>query len=122
MARIMIVDDSLIIRSILKKFLIGGGHEVVFEASNGIDAVEGYKKSMPELVTMDINMPDISGISAVKKILEFDPKAKIVMVSGVGQKEIVLKAIEAGAIHFIVKPVTEKKTNEVINEVLNIKN
>lgn len=119
MARIMIVDDAGVIRIILKKYLTNGGHEIVCQAKNGIEAVEGYKEHKPDIVTMDISMPDMGGISAVKKILEIDPKAKIIMISSIDQKEYVLQAIKAGALHYIIKPVGEQKTLEVIDEVLN---
>jgi len=118
MARIMIVDDAGIIRAILKKYLTHGGHEIVCEASNGMEAIERYIENKPDIVTMDISMPDMSGISAVEKILQHDPKAKIIMISAITQKDTVLKAIQAGAVHFIIKPVNEEKAMKVIEEVL----
>ena len=121
MARVMIVDDAKIIRSILRKFLVVGGHEIICEAANGIEAINGYMEHKPDIVTMDINMPDIGGVVAVKKIISIDPQAKIIMISGVSQKETVLEAIKAGAKHYMIKPVTEQKFLEVIDQILAIK-
>lgn len=118
MAKIMIVDDSGLIRAILKKYVEKAGHEVVFQAATGLEAVEGYTSTKPDLVTMDISMPELGGISAVKKILEFDPKAKIIIVSGIDQKETVYKAVEAGAVRYMTKPVNEQKFFSVIEDLL----
>lgn len=121
MARIMIVDDAGVIRVLLKKYLTHGGHEVVCQASNGFEAVEGYKEHKPDVVTMDMSMPEMGGVSAVKKIIQIDPDAKIIMISALNQKDLVMQAISAGALHYILKPVNEEKTLQVINEVLNTK-
>lgn len=118
MARIMIVDDAGVIRAILKKYLVTGGHEIVCSATNGLEAVAGYIKHRPDIVTMDMSMPELGGIGALKKIIEFDPEAKVIMLSAIDQKDLVVQALAAGAIHYIVKPVNEQKTLEIINEVL----
>lgn len=119
MANIMIVDDAGLIRSILKKYLTRAGHNIVFEATNGFEAVEGYKEFKPDLVTMDMSMPDMGGITAVEKIINYDPGAKIIMISSINQKDLVYKAIKAGAVHYIVKPVSEENTIRIVSEILN---
>ena len=116
--RILVVDDAAVIRLMLTKILESDDYEVVGDASNGTEAVEKYKELKPDLVTMDITMPDMDGIQAVKEIKKIDPNAKIVMCSAMGQKMMVLEAIEAGAVNFIVKPFDEPKVKEVIKKVL----
>lgn len=116
----MVVDDAGVIRAILKKYLTNGGHDVVFQGSTGTEAVSGYIKHRPDVVTMDISMPDGGGISAVKKILQFDPKAKIIMISALEEKNTVLQAIDAGAKYYIIKPVTEQKIIQIIDEVIKL--
>jgi two-component system, chemotaxis family, chemotaxis protein CheY len=121
MAKVMIVDDAGVIRTLLKRYLTNGGHEVVCQAVNGIEAVEGYKEYKPDIVTMDMSMPDMGGISAIKKIMKIDSKAKIIMISAMDQKDLVVEAIKAGAIYYILKPVNEAKTIEIVNEALKTK-
>lgn len=118
MAKIMVVDDAGIVRSMLKKFLINGGHEIVCEASNGYEAIEKYKEFKPELVTMDMSMPEMGGIPAVERIKEFDPKALIIMISAINQKDLIVKALNAGVINYIIKPFNEEKLNSTIKETL----
>ena len=101
---VLVCDDAMYMRSTLKKILTSGGLEVVGEAGNGIEAVENYKKLRPSLVTMDIVMPDMGGIEAVREIVKFDPEARIVMCSAMGQQALMVEAIEAGARDFVVKP------------------
>lgn len=120
MASIMIVDDSIIIRKALKKILINIGHEVIAEVSNGQDAVKEYALMQPELVTMDISMPIMDGISAVKEIVDEYNDAKIVMISAIDQKHLVFEALQSGAKHYIVKPFDEKIVAETISLVLNL--
>ena len=121
MARIMIVDDAGVIRVMLKRYLSNAGHRIVCMASNGFEAVEGYQEHKPDIVTMDMSMPEMGGISAVKRIIQIDPGAKIIMISALDQKDLVIEAIKAGALHYILKPINEEKTLSVINEVLNAK-
>ncbi|MFT5875475.1 MAG: two-component system chemotaxis response regulator CheY, partial [Clostridium sp.] len=104
MARVLIVDDAAFMRMMIKDILEKNGFEVVGEANNGIKAVELYKAEKPDVVTMDITMPDMDGIEAVKEIKAFDPAAKIIMCSAMGQQSMVMDAIRAGARDFIVKP------------------
>jgi two-component system chemotaxis response regulator CheY len=117
--RIVVVDDAAIIRLMLKKILESDEYEVVGEAGNGAEAVQKYEELKPDLVTMDITMPDMDGIQAVKEIKKMDPNAKIVMCSAMGQKMMVLEAIEAGAASFIVKPFDEQKVKEVLKRTLS---
>ena len=104
MARILVADDASFMRQIIREILESDGHQIVAEASDGIQAVEEWKKHHPELVTMDIVMPRRSGIDAVKSIIELDRKARIVMCSALGQESLVKEALSAGARDFIVKP------------------
>lgn len=118
MARILIVDDAAFMRMMIKDILEKNGFEVVGEANNGIKAVELYKKEKPDIVTMDITMPDMDGIEAVKAIKEFDPAAKVIMCSAMGQQTMVMDAIRAGARDFIVKPFQPDRVLEAIKKVL----
>jgi two-component system chemotaxis response regulator CheY len=117
--RILVVDDAAIIRLMLTKIIVSDEYEVVGEAGNGAEAVQKYEELKPDLVTMDITMPDMDGIQAVKEIKKMDPNAKIIMCSAMGQKMMVLEAIEAGAASFIVKPFDEQKVKEVIKRTLS---
>lgn len=103
-ARILIVDDALFMRGVLRKMLEEHGYEVAGEAVNGVDAIEKYKELRPDLVTMDITMPDMTGLAALKAIREIDSKAKVVMCSAMGQNAMVIDAIQNGASDFLVKP------------------
>ncbi|WP_375295192.1 response regulator [Paenibacillus sp.] len=119
MATVLIVDDSILMRRNLKMMLTEAGHEVVAEASNGIEAYKEYVKTMPDIVTMDITMPVMSGIDAVKKIIASYPDANIVMISALDQRSMVFDAIQNGAKHYILKPITAEKVLHTINEVLH---
>lgn len=118
MAKVLIVDDAAFMRMMVKDILQKNGFEVVGEACNGIEAVDLYKKENPDVVTIDITMPDMDGIEAVKAIKEFDPSAKVVMCSAMGQQSMVMDAIKAGAKDFIVKPFQADRVLEAINKVL----
>ncbi|WP_055668157.1 response regulator [Desnuesiella massiliensis] len=118
MARVLIVDDAAFMRMMIKDILEKNGFEVVGEASNGIKAVEMYKKDKPDIVTMDITMPDMDGIEAVKQIKAFDPAAKVIMCSAMGQQTMVMDAIRAGARDFIVKPFQADRVLEAIKKAL----
>ena len=104
MARILVADDASFMRQIIREILESDGHEIVAEASDGIQAVEEWKKHHPELVTMDIVMPRRSGIDAVRAIVAADATARVVMCSALGQETLVTEALQAGARDFIVKP------------------
>lgn len=115
--RVMIVDDALFMRSMLKDIFVRAGYEIVAEAENGEAALELYQASRPDLVTMDIVMPKKSGIEALKEIMASDPEACVVMVSALGQDSLVLEAIESGAKDFIVKPFKEDKVLEIVRRI-----
>lgn len=118
MARILVVDDSSIMRRNLSAILKKAGHAIVGEAANGEIACSEYAKCKPDLVTMDITMPVMDGIAAVKKIIHSHPEANIIMISALDQKFMVLSAIQNGAKHYIIKPFTPEKVIQVVNEVL----
>jgi two-component system chemotaxis response regulator CheY len=118
MARILIVDDSSMMRRNLRKVIEDAGHSVVAEISNGSDACVAYEQHQPDLVTMDITMPYMDGIEAVKTIVEVFPNARIVMISAHGQEDKIYKAIKAGAKSYIVKPIRPVKVATVIDQVL----
>lgn len=117
MLNVLIVDDSLIIRKKISKILENLGHDVVFDATNGQEAIDAYIKYKPDLVSMDITMPDMDGITAVKHIIKEDKEAKIIMVTSHGQEDMVIKSIQAGAVGYILKPISEDKMAQVIGEV-----
>jgi two-component system, chemotaxis family, chemotaxis protein CheY len=116
--KVLIVDDAVVMRMMIKGILSKNGFEVVGEAQNGLDAVEKYKQLMPDLVTMDVVMPEMDGISAVKEIIAHDPNARIIMCTSMGQQALVVEAIQAGAKSFITKPFQPPKILETINKVL----
>lgn len=118
MTKVLIVDDAAFMRMMIRDILEKNGFEVVGEASNGIKAVEIYKKEKPEVVTMDITMPDMDGIEAVKQIKAFDPDSKIIMCSAMGQQSMVMDAIRAGARDFIVKPFQADRVLEAIRKAM----
>ncbi|MDP4087173.1 MAG: response regulator [Bacillota bacterium] len=118
MARILIVDDAKFMRMTLTNILTKAGHEVVGEAENGQQAVSSYQSIKPDLVTMDITMPEMSGLKAVQIIKSEFPDAKVIMCSAMGQQKMVVEAIEAGAKDFIVKPFDENRVLDTINRVL----
>jgi two-component system, chemotaxis family, chemotaxis protein CheY len=120
MSRVLIVDDAAFMRMMLKDILTKNGLQVVGEAVNGSDAVEKYKELQPDVVTMDITMPEKDGITAVKEIRSIYPQAKIIMCSAMGQQPMVLEAIQAGAKDFVVKPFQPDRVMESIKKVLGI--
>ena len=119
MANLLIVDDAMFMRAALKKTIESVGHTVVAEASTGVEAIEQYRLLHPDMVLMDITMPDMDGITATSKIREVDPNATIIMVSALGQMEMVVKAITAGAKDFIVKPVDDEKLKACVHKYLS---
>jgi len=118
MPRILIVDDAAFMRMMIKDILGKNGFTVVGEAENGIQAVEKFKETRPDLVTMDITMPEMDGITAVKEIRKIDPKARIIMCSAMGQQAMVIDAIQAGAKDFIVKPFQPDRVIEAVKKAL----
>ncbi|MHC1746578.1 MAG: response regulator [Negativicutes bacterium] len=118
MARIMIVDDALIMRVTLRKILEKAGHEVVGEAINGEQAILNYSQWQPDVVTMDITMPGLGGNETIKRIIASHSNANIVVVSALGQKHVVFEALQNGAKNYILKPITEENLLSVLNLVL----
>lgn len=116
--RILITDDALFMRVTLKNILTQHGFEVVGEAQNGIESVEMYRRLKPDLVTMDITMPDLDGIGALKQIRAEDPDAVVVMCTAMGQKNLVVQAIQAGAKDFIIKPFQPDRVVEALGKLL----
>ena len=114
----LIVDDAVFMRNMLKEIFADGDFKVVAEAANGVEAVEKHRDLKPDLTTMDIVMPFKSGIEATKEILIESPKAVIVMCSALGQESLVMEAIEAGAADFIVKPFKAEDVLKVVRKVL----
>lgn len=117
--KILIVDDAAFMRMMLKDILGKNGYEIVGEAENGNIGVEKFKELRPDLVTMDITMPELDGISAVKKIKSIDANARVVMCSAMGQQAMVIDAIQAGARDFIVKPFQPERVLEAIQKALS---
>lgn len=118
MARVLVVDDAAFMRMMLTNMLVKGGHEVVGQAENGKQAIEMYSSLLPDLVTLDITMPEMDGLEALKLIMAKDPNAKIVMCSAMGQQAMVLDAVKSGAKDFIVKPFEESKILETVTKVV----
>ncbi len=116
--RILITDDAHFMRVALKNILTQHGYDVVGEAQNGIEAVSLYKELKPDLVTMDITMPEMDGIQALKEIRSADGNANVVMCTAMGQKSMVVEAIQAGAKDFIVKPFQPERVIEAISKIL----
>jgi len=118
MARVLVVDDAIFMRKMVSDALSKGGHEVVGEAANGQEAVQQFQTLKPEVTTLDITMPEMDGISALKAILEVDPGARVIMCSALGQESKVLESIKAGARDFVVKPFQPDRVLEAIGKAL----
>jgi len=119
--KILIVDDAAFMRMMIKNILMKNGYEIVGEAENGKMAVNLYSETKPDLVTMDITMPEMDGIEAVKAIRSKDSSASIIMCSAMGQQSMVMDAIQAGAKDFIVKPFQQDRLLQAIERVLTRK-
>ncbi|MCX7830452.1 MAG: response regulator [Acidobacteria bacterium] len=116
--KVLIVDDAMFMRAMIRDILVNSGkYDVVGEAANGEEAISKYQNLNPDLVTMDIVMPQMDGIEATKEIIKIDPKAKIVMCSALGQEALVIESIAAGAKDFIVKPFSAEKVLKVVDAV-----
>ncbi|MGJ3203519.1 response regulator [Geobacillus sp. FJAT-46040] len=118
MARVLVVDDAAFMRMMIKDILTKNGHEVVAEAADGREAIEKYKETQPDVVTMDITMPEMDGITALKEIKKIDSNAKVIMCSAMGQQAMVIDAIQAGAKDFVVKPFQADRVIEAINKTI----
>ena len=117
--KVLIVDDAIFMRKMISDILVENGMEIVGEADTGAKAVEKFMELRPDLVTMDIIMPEMNGIDAVRKIVEFDSQAKVVMCSALGQQALVQEAITAGAKDFLIKPFNAARVVEVIAKVFS---
>lgn len=120
MKRVLIVDDASFMRMTINMMLKKNGFNIVGEAENGAEGVEKYKELKPDIVTMDITMPRMSGLEALKQIREYDPKANVIMVSAMGQDLMVKEAVLSGAKSFIVKPFKEEHVVAVVKKVLAV--
>ncbi len=114
MKNVLIVDDSRTSRRILKDILERAGYNVVYEAINGKEGVEQYRKLQPDIVTMDITMPEMDGIEALKNIKSEFPDAKVVMITAAGQKDKMMEAVKIGATEFVAKPFVEETVLEAL--------
>jgi two-component system chemotaxis response regulator CheY len=122
MAKVLIADDSKFMRKILSDILVKEGHQITAEAENGKEAIVFYRKLKPEVVTLDIVMPEVEGVNAISALEEIqreDPDAKVVIISATGQEEIVKEFVQAGAKSFITKPFQPSKVTGVIEAVLS---
>lgn len=119
MAKILVVDDAAFMRMMLKDIIGKLGHEVVGEATNGKEGIEKYKELSPDLVTLDITMPEMDGISALKGIRAINPDARCIMCTAMGQQSMVLDAVNNGASDFIVKPFMPERVKEAFSKVLS---
>lgn len=120
MAKVLVVDDSEFMRKVLKNILESGGHKVV-EARNADEALRIFRSEGADVITMDIVMPETDGIETVKRLKEADKSAKIVMISALGHQKTVMRALEAGALDFIMKPFTADDVLESIDAVIHVK-
>ncbi len=116
--RVLIVDDAAFMRMMIRDILTKNGFEVAGEAENGQRAVEMYQELRPDVVTMDITMPEMDGITAVKEIKKRDPGARVIMCSAMGQQMMVMEAIQAGALDFIVKPFQQERVLQALAKAL----
>jgi two-component system chemotaxis response regulator CheY len=118
MARVLVVDDAAFMRKVVSDALAKGGHEVVGEAGNGVEAVARFQELKPEVTTLDITMPEKDGLAALKEIIELDPAARVIMCSALGQESKVLESIKLGARDFVVKPFQAERVNEAVSKAL----
>ncbi|QJB57253.1 response regulator [Pseudodesulfovibrio sp. zrk46] len=118
--KVLVADDSVIIRTKIIQMLEQLGHTVVGQAENGTEAIEVFSKERPDLITMDITMPDMDGIEATRIIIDADPNANILVLTSHAQQEIVQQAIEAGAKGYVVKPVTADKLSQRIKQIMEL--
>ena len=118
MARVLVVDDAAFMRKVLTDALSKGGHEVVGEAANGVEAVARYAELHPDVMTLDITMPEKDGLQALREILVTDPAARVIMCSALGQESKVLESIKSGAKDFVVKPFQADRVLEAVGKAL----
>ena len=118
MARFVIIDDSKLARTFLKNILTGAGHEVVAEGSTGLEGFDLYNQHKPDIITLDMIMPVFSGLDCLKKLMEVEPEAKVVMVTSVGKDSFIEEAMSVGAKAVILKPIQEAGVLSVVESVL----
>ena len=118
MARVLVVDDAAFMRKMVTDALTGGGHEIVGEAANGAEAVQRFQELRPDVMTLDITMPEKDGLAALREIIAVDPGAKVVMCSALGQESKVLESIKLGAKDFVVKPFQADRVLSAIEKAL----
>ena len=118
MARVLVVDDAAFMRKMVSDALAKGGHEVVGEAGNGVEAIARFQELKPDLMTLDITMPEKDGLSALREIIALDPTARVVMCSALGQESKVLESIKLGAKDFLVKPFQPDRVLSAIDKAL----
>jgi two-component system chemotaxis response regulator CheY len=118
MARVLVVDDAVFMRKVVSDALAAGGHEVVGEGSNGVEAVERFRELRPELTTLDITMPEKTGLEALAEIIAIDPNARVLMCSALGQESKVIEALKLGAKNFVVKPFKPDALLEAVDKTL----
>ena len=116
--RVLICDDAAFMRMMIKDILTKNGYEIAGEAENGLKAVEKYNETSPDLVMMDITMPEMDGIQALKKIKETDASANVIMCSAMGQQAMVIESIQSGAREFIVKPFNQDRVLEAVKKAV----
>ncbi|MEF9960405.1 MAG: response regulator [Niameybacter sp.] len=116
----VVVDDAIFMRTVLKKMLVESSYQVVGEAGNGLEAIEIAKKLQPDMMTLDITMPEMDGLQAIEAILQVSPNTKIIMCSAMGQQSRVIEAIKRGAKDFIVKPFEKARVLQAIENVKNL--
>lgn len=118
MAKIMLVDDAAFMRMMIKKALSDSGYSDFVEAQDGAEAVQKYEEEKPDMVIMDITMPNMDGLQALKKIKENDPNARVVMCTAMGQESMVVEAIKSGAKDFVVKPFDAQRIVQTVSDIL----
>ena len=117
--KVLIVDDASFVRMMIRQVLTHLGHTNILEARNGLEAIELYKGNTPALTILDITMPELDGLSALKEIISFNPTAKVIMCSAVSQKDVIRKALELGALDFMSKPFRPDELRKIITRYLS---
>ncbi len=120
MANILIADDAELMRLMIRQILIENGHIILGEAHDGEEAVKLYKQLKPDLITVDISMPKMTGLEAIRKIIELDPLARIVVVTALGQQSVALEAVKAGARNIVIKPFKHDDLLTVVSKTLTL--
>jgi two-component system, chemotaxis family, chemotaxis protein CheY len=118
MARVLVVDDAVFMRRVVSDALVSGGHDVIGEAGNGIDAITRFQELRPELTMLDITMPEKDGLQALAEIMTLDPGARVLMCSALGQESKVIESIKLGAKDFVVKPFAPERLLEAVGKAL----